>query len=399
MTKENVLKLNEKAQELMDDLTYNYTDMDREQREDARQTIADYCKQQEEWRKDRMNDFMDDITEREDELTLYVMCGLPGSGKSTWAEKIAKITGAEIVSSDQIRKELYGSEEIQGNPKEVFEEFDRRIRDALDRGKSVIADSTAMTRRDRASILSAGENADRTVCCVMDTPVEECKRRNANRKRVVPDYVYGKMQKKYEPPAVDEGFDGIIVYSETWQREREPRDLAVDSRIAAEAEKERQRAERAAKEKEEMERMREETWDIHPENTAKKYEEKQKKEREEKEQEERSQKASKDRGHTRPDDDFIRDEIDEMIEMNGGTTKPVPEQKTREELLSKEAWYTELAERGSEGAADIMEDAYKIDMGTAGFEDKPEKTEMGLIERERFGSPSRTREKEPAWER
>lgn len=39
--------------------------------------------------------------------TLYVMVGLPGSGKSYWAKSF----NCPIVSSDTIRKELSGSED------------------------------------------------------------------------------------------------------------------------------------------------------------------------------------------------------------------------------------------------------------------------------------------------
>ena len=41
---------------------------------------------------------------------LFLMIGLPASGKSTLAEQIAKSEDAEIVSSDNIRKELYGED-------------------------------------------------------------------------------------------------------------------------------------------------------------------------------------------------------------------------------------------------------------------------------------------------
>ena len=38
----------------------------------------------------------------------YMMVGLPGSGKTTFAHNIEK--GAVVISSDTIRKELWGSE-------------------------------------------------------------------------------------------------------------------------------------------------------------------------------------------------------------------------------------------------------------------------------------------------
>ena len=52
------------------------------------------------------------------EVTLYMMVGVPGSGKSF----IAKGLNCPIVSSDAIRKELYGSEDDQSHNGEVFNE-------------------------------------------------------------------------------------------------------------------------------------------------------------------------------------------------------------------------------------------------------------------------------------
>ena len=52
--------------------------------------------------------------------------GLPASGKSTFADEIAKTENATIVSSDTIRKEWYGDENIQGNPTKIFEEMRKR---------------------------------------------------------------------------------------------------------------------------------------------------------------------------------------------------------------------------------------------------------------------------------
>ena len=45
--------------------------------------------------------------------TLYMMVGLPASGKSTYAKLLAEEVDGIIVSSDAIRKEWYGDENIQ----------------------------------------------------------------------------------------------------------------------------------------------------------------------------------------------------------------------------------------------------------------------------------------------
>ena len=52
---------------------------------------------------------------------LIILCGIPGSGKTTYAKKYIENNANTIhLSSDAIRKELYGDESVQGNPGEVF---------------------------------------------------------------------------------------------------------------------------------------------------------------------------------------------------------------------------------------------------------------------------------------
>ena len=53
--------------------------------------------------------------------TLYIMCGLSGSGKSTIATQIANENpNTVIVSSDAIREELTGNENDQSKNEDVF---------------------------------------------------------------------------------------------------------------------------------------------------------------------------------------------------------------------------------------------------------------------------------------
>ena len=48
------------------------------------------------------------------EPTLYVMVGLPGSGKSTYAQHLAHFKNIKIVSTNAIREQLYKDATIQG---------------------------------------------------------------------------------------------------------------------------------------------------------------------------------------------------------------------------------------------------------------------------------------------
>lgn len=69
---------------------------------------------------------------------LYVLCGISGSGKSHYAEWLAKKTNAIIVSSDGVRGQIYGDENCQDNPKRVFDIAHSRIKKYLSIGKNVV---------------------------------------------------------------------------------------------------------------------------------------------------------------------------------------------------------------------------------------------------------------------
>ena len=79
----------------------------------------------------------------------YMMVGIAGSGKSYIANEI----GCKIVSSDAIRKELYGSEEDQSHNDRVFNEVHKRIKNSIKNGEDVIYDATNLSRKRRKNFL------------------------------------------------------------------------------------------------------------------------------------------------------------------------------------------------------------------------------------------------------
>ena len=66
---------------------------------------------------------------------LYMMCGISGSGKTTWADAYAKVYHAQVFSSDAIRAELFGDENNQKHNSQVFDVLHERVRAALIQGK------------------------------------------------------------------------------------------------------------------------------------------------------------------------------------------------------------------------------------------------------------------------
>lgn len=88
--------------------------------------------------------------------TLYIMVGLPGSGKSTKAKEIANETGAVIISLDSLREEIAGSRKNWHSNPDIFNNTMSRsianIQNAivewhLKNGESVIVDNMNLKSR------------------------------------------------------------------------------------------------------------------------------------------------------------------------------------------------------------------------------------------------------------
>lgn len=132
-------------------------------------------------------------------MKVTIMVGLPGSGKSVMAKELAKEWGnTEVISTDEIRHELYGSEDIQDNPEQVFALAYSRARGALANGMDVIFDATNVRTKYRKQLKKELEGEDVTFeAFVMDTPIDVCKERNAARERIVPEEVIDKMSRYF----------------------------------------------------------------------------------------------------------------------------------------------------------------------------------------------------------
>lgn len=143
---------------------------------------------------------------------LFLMIGLPASGKSTLAEQISKSEDAEIVSSDNIRKELYGDENIQGDNNKVFRILQERIINGLKNNKNMIYDATNISYKTRMAFLQRLNKLEvEKIAVMVATPYEDCLIRNAQRERKVPEEVIKRMYNNFYVPQYFEGFDDIQI--------------------------------------------------------------------------------------------------------------------------------------------------------------------------------------------
>ena len=144
---------------------------------------------------------------------LIVLIGLPGSGKSFVAKRIAKDNDdVVVVSSDAIREEFYGDANDQSHNDKVFRIVNKKLKEGLLAGKKVILDATNISKKRRKALLRDLKNP-KSMAIVMAVPEYICKKRDEERDRHVGPDVINKMIKNWCPPHFSEGFDFIsIVY-------------------------------------------------------------------------------------------------------------------------------------------------------------------------------------------
>lgn len=91
---------------------------------------------------------------------LYILCGLPGSGKSTWARKMVEGGYALCVSKDAIRSMLFGGKykydhNIEPMVKDISQANIRYL--LINANVDVIIDETHITKQKRSHFIKFAE--------------------------------------------------------------------------------------------------------------------------------------------------------------------------------------------------------------------------------------------------
>lgn len=151
-------------------------------------------------------------------MTLYVLTGLPGSGKSTHARDLAAATGAVHVAMDD-EVAARGLSLVDYEERFALQpEVEARIPRLLAAGESVIAEfgSWAREERDRLRLLAA-ESGARTELHFVDAPLELCRERILARGGLGAEGLAGPIldssRELFERPSAEEGaaYDAFVI--------------------------------------------------------------------------------------------------------------------------------------------------------------------------------------------
>lgn len=149
-----------------------------------------------------------------------MLIGLPGSGKSCYAASFRN-EDTTILSSDDIRQVLLGSEEAQWNNSLVFNTMNDAAIANLKEGRNVVYDATNLSSKRRMALL---DRIDREVknqivlreALLFTTSYKVClKRRTKTCLRKVPREAMERMLKSFEAPYYEEGWDKIVLCNPT----------------------------------------------------------------------------------------------------------------------------------------------------------------------------------------
>ena len=146
-----------------------------------------------------------------------ILCGIPASGKSTYAHLRVSRDGYVRVNKDGLRQTMLCTQFDAQKEGFIHALQKHTIEYLLDQGHNIVIDNTHVTRNSRREIheLVAVWRANKELLTGIAHPVhvttayfgvdvDECTRRNAWRTSPVPDEVISYMYARLEPPTPEE---------------------------------------------------------------------------------------------------------------------------------------------------------------------------------------------------
>lgn len=148
---------------------------------------------------------------------VFLLAGVPASGKSTWARNHMTPT-TEWISRDNVRFSIVREdEEYFSHEEEVFDTFIAYINQTLENPykDTIFIDATHLNKKARSKVLNRVKknNIEELNCVCFAVPLEVCQTRNYVRRgrERVPDSVIDNMYKSYTYPTAEEKFNHVYI--------------------------------------------------------------------------------------------------------------------------------------------------------------------------------------------
>jgi predicted kinase len=154
---------------------------------------------------------------------LYMLIGLPATGKTTWSNKVLEADNSFVyLSTDNILEELGRNKGIDNyneafdkvNFKTVQNQFNRQLEEAIINQKNIVWDQSNITKKSRTDKLKKIPKCYHKIAVVFNTP-EEIRIAYSNKRleetgKVISHDVVNTMIKTLDLNMTDEGFEEIL---------------------------------------------------------------------------------------------------------------------------------------------------------------------------------------------
>lgn len=146
---------------------------------------------------------------------VFVLSGVPGSGKSTLVAKLIDKMGGECISRDAIRFSLLKEgEDYFAHENEVVNKFNAAIHNSVKKNENTFIDATHLTPKTRRLVMSQVPSTFdvKFIALSFEVPLEVALERNALRsgRALVPETAILNMYARYQIPSIKtELFDEV----------------------------------------------------------------------------------------------------------------------------------------------------------------------------------------------
>ncbi len=133
---------------------------------------------------------------------LKIVCGIPGSGKSTWIKDHKRVKDI-VISLDDIRKNIFGTQFFKPSEPWVIAIAKSMVMMLQNQNKDLIIDSTNYNSSMRKTWINLVHSGYKIILVHIDTPEDICLKRNKTRPKSdrVPYEVLNNFIHSFVPPS------------------------------------------------------------------------------------------------------------------------------------------------------------------------------------------------------